>query len=267
MADESALIQELDPVNSTAPPNPDNITKGLEAEQNPPVEDNIPEKFRGKSLEDVIQSYSELEKQLGKQGQELGELRRTYDAFIKSEVENHRNEQGHRLDNSNDSFDSYTSSEPAAQGTPGQEGLSPVDRELAELRQERFLAKLEREHPDFRETVQDEAFRDWIVESDVRMALYKRADEQFDYRAADELFNIWADKKAVLDAEKQNAVEAKEQTFEDAQTEQGKPVQPSSERKYRRSDIRALKQNNPDRYRELAPLIRQMYAEGRVIDD
>lgn len=35
-------------------------------------EPELPEKFRNKPVQDIVRSYEELEKQLGKQGQELG---------------------------------------------------------------------------------------------------------------------------------------------------------------------------------------------------
>lgn len=53
-----------------------NIEEAPEVEQ--PQEEQeveLPEKFKGKSMEDIISSYENLEKELGRKGQELGELR------------------------------------------------------------------------------------------------------------------------------------------------------------------------------------------------
>ena len=41
-------------------------------EEQPP---EIPSKFQGKSVEEIVSSYENLEKELGRKGQEIGELR------------------------------------------------------------------------------------------------------------------------------------------------------------------------------------------------
>ncbi len=46
-----------------------------EKENTATQEEQVPEKFRGKSVEEIVRAYEELEQQLGRQGQELGQLR------------------------------------------------------------------------------------------------------------------------------------------------------------------------------------------------
>jgi len=52
-----------------------------EQEAEAPVEDNaegeyqVPERFRDKSMQDVLKSYQHLEKKMQEQGDELGQLR------------------------------------------------------------------------------------------------------------------------------------------------------------------------------------------------
>ena len=46
-------------------------------EEEQPQEPEIPEKYRGKSVEDLVQMHQELEKFSGKQSTEVGELRRS----------------------------------------------------------------------------------------------------------------------------------------------------------------------------------------------
>ena len=47
--------------------------------------DNVPEKLRNKSKEEIADMYLNLEKKLGSQGQELGELRRMTDQILQEQ--------------------------------------------------------------------------------------------------------------------------------------------------------------------------------------
>jgi len=59
-------------------------TKSPEPEAKP--EDDLPEKYKGKSVKDIIAMHQEAEKLIGKQGSEVGELRRVVDDFIKTQT-------------------------------------------------------------------------------------------------------------------------------------------------------------------------------------
>lgn len=48
-------------------------------------EDDLPEKYRGKSAKEIALMHLEAEKLIGKQGSEVGELRKIVDDFIKTQ--------------------------------------------------------------------------------------------------------------------------------------------------------------------------------------
>ena len=50
------------------------------------VEEDVPEKYRGKSAKEIAQMHMEAEKLIGRQGSEVGELRRVVDDFIKTQT-------------------------------------------------------------------------------------------------------------------------------------------------------------------------------------
>jgi len=50
------------------------------------VDDSVPEKYRGKSAKEIAQMHMEAEKLIGRQGSEVGELRRVVDDFIKTQA-------------------------------------------------------------------------------------------------------------------------------------------------------------------------------------
>ena len=47
----------------------------------------VPPKFQGKSVDEILQSYQNLEQQYGKQGNELGELRKLADSLIQKNLQ------------------------------------------------------------------------------------------------------------------------------------------------------------------------------------
>ena len=51
-----------------------------------PESSDIPDKYRGKSLDDIIKMHQEAEKLIGKQAQEVGEVRKLADELIKQNL-------------------------------------------------------------------------------------------------------------------------------------------------------------------------------------
>ena len=60
--------------------------------ENDPVEQEtqseIPDKYRGKSAEDLVRMHQEAEKLLGRQSSEVGELRQVVDSYIQTQLSN-----------------------------------------------------------------------------------------------------------------------------------------------------------------------------------
>ena len=54
-------------------------------------EPELPDKFKGKSITDIVSSYENLEKELGRKGQEVGELRQLTDQILKQQLTTNQN--------------------------------------------------------------------------------------------------------------------------------------------------------------------------------
>ena len=65
----------------------DEIQQETEVEQPPEPESALPEKYQGKSLEEVVQMHQEAEKLLGRQSSEVGELRKVVDDYISTQTQ------------------------------------------------------------------------------------------------------------------------------------------------------------------------------------
>jgi hypothetical protein len=87
----------------------------------------------------------------------------------------------------------------------------------------------------------------------------------FDYDAADELLTSWKERQNIVKETSEMQEADRKRQLKAASTGNAKGSSERPSRKvYRRADIIKLMQTDPNRYQELAPEIRQAYAEGRV---
>jgi len=233
-----------------------------EPEEIQEAEDEIPEKYQGKDLKDIVRMHQEAEKLLGRQSQEVGELRKTFDDYIKTQLI--EKEQAHASPAEEVDFfeDPQKAVEYAINNHPK---LREAEAVTAQLKQNEALARLKATHPDFDQIVMDQSFQDWVGKSKFRANLLQQADKQYDFDAADELLTSWKERQEVVSTTKATETKNRKQQIKSASTGSTKGSAEAPSRKvYRRADIIKLMQTDPDRYMSLAEEIRTAYAEGRV---
>jgi hypothetical protein len=225
-------------------------------------EDDIPEKYKGKSVKDIVRMHQEAERAIGKQGSEVGELRRIVDDFVKAQTVTQK-QQAPEVE---DEVDFFTDPDKAiARAIEKHPKVRQAEELNEQMKRAEALANLKTAHPDFTQVVQDGSFVEWIGKSKVRQELFSRADRYYDFDAANELLSTWKERKQVVD--QSTAVEKvqRKQAVKSASTGSTKGSgETASKKTYRRADIIELMRTNPDRYEQLAPEIMQAYAEGRV---
>ena len=229
------------------------------------VEDDVPEKYQGKSIQDIVQMHQEAEKLLGRQSSEVGELRKIVDDFVKAQLATQQTAHASTTtwENEYDFFDDPQKAvEHAIANHPK---IKEAETVSAQLKRSEALAKLKAEHPDFEAIVQNQSFLDWVTKSKIRTDLLRRADQDFDFDSADELLSLWKERQNIVNEAQQNENKARKNQVKAASTGNTKGSAEAPSRKiYRRADIIKLMQTDPDRYQQLAPEIREAYAEGRV---
>ena len=227
-----------------------------------PEAPELPKKFQGKSSSEIAEAYENLEKELGRKGQEIGELRKLTDSYLQSQISSQSQQ--------------TTTSEPADFYDNPEEAVRqiidnhPRFREFSEQTQQQQAAltaqQLEKAHPDFQEVITDGGFQEWINGSKVRQRLYKEADS-YDFDAANELLTTWKERQMIS---KTKEVNESKKTKRDVAMKTGEGVSRASgestagKKIYRRADLIRLKQTDPKRYESLADEIFEAYAEGRV---
>ena len=224
---------------------------------------NIPEKYQGKSLEEVVQMHQEAEKLMGKQSSEVGELRRVVDDYIQAQLSH---QQAPVQQQEEDDIDFFTDPKSAvSKAIENHPKIREAEEYTQHYKKQSALAQLQSKHPDMRSILQDNTFAEWIKGSKVRTQLFVQADQQYDYDAADELFSLWKERAQVAQQTANVEKQARKQQVKSASTGNARGTGEGTRKKvYRRADIIKLMKTDPERYQSLSSEIFQAYAEGRV---
>ena len=234
-----------------------------EVAEQPQEQPTIPEKYQGKSLEEVVQMHQEAEKLLGRQSGEVGELRKVVDDYIASQTPTQAPQQTVEPE---DDIDYFTDPQSAVnRAIENHPKIKEAEQYSAQYKQQAALATLNTKHPDMQEILGDPKFAEWIKASKIRTQLFVAADQQYDADSADELFTLWKERKAVTQQTADVEKQARKQQLKAANTGNARGSSEGTRKKvYRRADIIKLMRTDPDRYTALADEIMAAYAEGRV---
>ena len=228
-----------------------------------PQEPSLPEKYQGKSLEEVVQMHQEAEKLLGRQSSEVGELRKVVDDYIATQTPSAPQQQHVEPE---DDIDYFTDPQAAVnRAIENHPKIREAQQYTEQYKKQSSLATLQAKHPDMQTILSDPKFAEWIKASKIRTQLFVAADQQYDADSADELFTLWKERKTVAQQTAQVEKQARKQTLKAANTGNARGTGEGSRKKvYRRSDIIKLMKTDPERYQALSDEILQAYAEGRV---
>ena len=239
------------------------IQQEEEVEQPQVEEPSLPDKYQGKSLEDVVKMHQEAEKLLGRQSSEVGELRKVVDDYISSQTQSAPQPQHVEPE---DDIDYFTDPQAAVnRAIENHPKIREAEQYTADYKKQAALAALNNRHPDMQEILGDPKFAEWIKASKIRTQLFVAADQQYDADSADELFTLWKERKTVAQQTAQVEKQARKQTLKAANTGNARGSAEGTRKKvYRRADIIKLMKTDPERYQALSDEILTAYAEGRV---
>ncbi len=229
----------------------------LEVEETKP---KLPELYEGKSLEDVIRMHQEANNMIGKQAQEVGEVRRLADELLKQNLNSKQQQVEVEPE-----VDFFENPQKAVQNTIDKHPDVLAARQASmEFKRMQIQQKLAQDHPDYTKVVNDSEFQNWVKSSPIRLGLYAKADGEFDYDSANELLSTFKQLRGIKVKESgqaDNAARAK--TMKAIEVDTGGSGE-SSKRVYRRADLIRLKMQDPNRYDALSDEIMLAYAEKRV---
>jgi hypothetical protein len=263
--DTSSLTSQLEAEKTTSDSEESISTVENVAEQTVP-DTTVPPKFQGKSVDEILESYSNLEKQYGKQGNELGELRKLADTLIQKNLQESQTNTAQVQEEAISDDDFLTNPIDSVRRIV-EESLQPIKGALSQTATDTTISRLQAKHPDLETLVQDIDFQKWVMESVPRQDMWQKASAG-DFNYADELFSQYK----TLYGAKQQAVQQKVQTEKEKELQAATAVASGAspdavstgKPTYRRSELIRLQLEDPKRYADLQPEIYQAYSEGRV---
>lgn len=241
--------------------NEDNTVEELETvdSQEQPTEEDIPDKYRGKSAADLVRMHQEAERMLGRQSGEVGELRKVVDEFVMSQSTK-------KEETVDEEVDYFSDPEKAIQqAIEKHPAVQEAQKASMDMKKSSAQAMLKEKHPDMADILTDEKFVAWVGESQFRTNLLQQADRNFDYQAADEIFSLWKDRQSLIGQTVNAEKSSRNAAVKSASTGGASGTSESSSKKiFRRADIIKLMKNDPDRYSAMSEEIMLAYQEGRV---
>lgn len=231
------------------------------------IEPELPEKYKGKKLEDIVRMHQEAEKKLGAQGQEIGEVRRLADELLRQQLTKKAEvEKPVEIDFFQDP---QAAIKQAVSSNPE---LQTIKQQNEEFRKAQALQLVLSRHADMESVVREPEFAEFVNASPERIAQFQRA-ANYDANAGIEILNNYKLEKeyrAIKSASVTNTVSSGEKEIRDkamnAASVDTSGTNESSKKIYRRTDLIKLRMRDPEKYASLADSgeLEAAYLEGRV---
>ena len=259
---------EQEVVQDITTPVPDSTADGQTETANVSEQvEELPEKYRGKSAIEIARMHQEAEKLIGRQANEVHEVRSLADQLLKQQLDSKAKEAKPIEESLEEDFFADPASAVNRQVEKHPAVLEARQAAL-EMKRMKTAQQLSSKHPDFATIASDSGFQDWVKSSAIRLNLFAKADAEFDFESADELLSTYKELKQIKQqnqVQQSVAVESKaqEQAMKAATVDVGGAGE-TSRKVYRRADLIKLRMTDPERYMQLSDEIMDAYATGRV---
>lgn len=226
----------------------------------------VPEKFKDKSIEDVIKSYTEVEKELGRKNNEVGELRKLADDFIRQQLSVADSPTSDAVKETNVDVDTLLEDPTKAINDVLDDNprIKALEEQLHNAKIAEQKAGFEKKHGDWQDLLQSQDFQEWVTASPIRQKMLMEADQNYDYAMADEVFSLYKEVRGkVVEEAKEKAEAERKDKLKKASGEKANSGA-TSKKVYRRKDLIRMKIEDPQRYAAMESEILKAYQEKRV---
>lgn len=218
-------------------------------------EDEIPDKYRGKSPKEIAKMHQEAEKLIGRHSQEVAELRRLADDLIKQQLKQPKVEESPEVDFFEDP---KTAVRKAVESSPEFQEVVALKNQI---KQQEVHKTLSAKHGDYQSLVNTPEFIDWVKGSKARVQMFTVAHNEMDAEIADELLTNF---KLQSGFKGDNQQEERSRQLKAAGVENSGSGAGAAKKIYRRADLIRLMKEDPRRYEKMQGEIMQAYREKRV---
>lgn len=239
----------------------------------------MPERFAGKSAEDIAKSYTELEKLTGRSNDRLGQLEQSLAAATSTinqlssvQTPSPAEQQDTRPVTVDDLYDDADGNIRRIVREESAGKIEALEKELEQSRTQGQVSQFTGKYPEWQEDARTPEFLNWVQENGYRAKLAQAADN-YDFDAADALFGMYYDSKGHTQADDNTNDVERDRQLRDASLESGGPVSGDMTQTYSRSELGeiriAARQGNRKAIRYLETFgadITAAYGDGRIVD-
>jgi hypothetical protein len=197
----------------------------------------LPDKYKGKSLEEVIQMHQEAEREKSRLGNEVGQLRQQVlqPRTTREEPKKKDVDVDALLENPEQAVETIVTQS---------ETVKKLSEQVDNIDRTNQKREFEARHPEWQKDTQNQAFYDWVGKNRIRHTLALAADKG-DYNAANELWDMWQEVKDLsaqaTEQKKQETKAKREKQLQQGTLESGSGNTTESKKVFKRSEIRDLK--------------------------
>lgn len=237
-------------------------------EQKPDLTTTEDRRFVGKSREDILDMYRNLESHQGRLANELGQQRHQLNELLLAKRASDLQTNGQPatltaadlLERPTEALDKVVSERLRST-------LQPLEEQIRQLGAQVAAGQVVEKHgTDWEKTVRSSDFQSWAAKTPLRLNLVNRA-RQGDWESVDALLAEYKDQQTSAAPNKTNeaALRAASKVGLESTQAASDVTGASSGKKIRRQDLWALRVNDPERYDSMQPEILRAYAENRVV--
>jgi hypothetical protein len=234
----------------------------------------VPDKFKGKTAEEIARSYVELEKYQGQLNNQLGDYRSMTDRFLSLEEKRVADletaeptedeiDPTELLANPgkvlNDYYEKRRENDPAYNQL--QERLDRIEGQVG-------TSVIQQKHQDAVEIANSPEFNEWLGANNFRARIAQDAAANQDVEALDYLLTEYKQDNGVTEAPQSTQKESEVKRAKSVVTESTSSGNASvkTDKRFSRRKLVNLKMHNPDEYAARSEEILLAYAQGRVDD-
>ena len=261
---EPEVIEEEVSLFAVSENPPPEVTTPAPQEEEAPFE--IPKKFEGKSMEDVVTSYVNLEKEFGNKSNEVGELRKLTDQILMNQASQPQRVVEDDYIEDEVGFDDFINDPASAvnKALDSNPRLQKLEESLQARDVEVSRNALRARHKDAEEIVSSPNFQTWVNEEQGRARILQEAHQTLNSGLASDLLDMY---KVTRNVATEEAIKERDERakgdLRKATVEVGS-VPARSKKTYRRAELIQLKITDPQRYDAMSDEIKLAYAEKRV---
>lgn len=232
----------------------------------------LPEKYKGKTVEELAKMHMDAEKEKSRIGNELGEVRRLADQAIRLQLAQAQKERPAPASKKELTAEDLLESPEKAiteaiASHPSVKRVEALEAHLLERETQKRVDEFSSKHPDYKEVGNSEEFKAWVAETPGRQKLYNQAAFGYDFDVADELLTQFKGqhKAKVTEATKKLQKDEIKAKIKDATLETA-TTGDASKKVFRRRDLLDMMLRDRDRYYDdnFQAELQQAYRDGRV---